>query len=252
MRYLHRFVLLIIVPLALMASALACTLDQQENATTLKIQNFTIEPDKLLDSIAQGKPNVFTPVDTEPPVKPPSEQISVSWTQADYLYIAETLHEQVWGESLDGWQIRYMGFKLTCREADIGLQNGTFDYFKIVKTNNVESRLERFIDIDPRFDTAYVREAEYIPVLVEWKSIDQEKMTISADDALKIAEKNGGKEKRLSLENACNIDISIVPNSNTNNDWNIRYSKKGEGVVHEDVFTVNINMTTGEITFIGK
>jgi hypothetical protein len=116
---------------------------------------------------------------------------------------------QIWEEPLEGWQLKSMNFGLGCAEVDIGLQYGDFRFFKNVKTRERESRIERSMDMDPRSKSIHVREFEYYPRLVDWESIEREQIRVSADNARTIAENNGGRDKRLSVGNRCDIALLL-------------------------------------------
>ena len=185
---------------------------------------------------------MFSVTNTKPGLVPPNEQVSVAWTQADYLRIAAALHQYVWGEPLTDWNISKIDFALGCTEVGVGLQNGRIEFFKNVKTRERESRITHFVDIDPRSNFVYISESEYYPKLVDWTPIDLTKIKIPADEALQISERSGGSEKRKVIGNACNISLIFSPSSANGYGWQIGYSKDGEAGY---IFELQINPFTG-------
>ena len=72
-----------------------------------------------------------------------------------------------------------------------------------------------------------------------WHYIDLEKLTIALEDALQLAEVNGGAEKRLSVNNHCTVAVSLSPYPTPQ--WNISYS-----LVPTRIFEMKINAYTGK------
>jgi hypothetical protein len=243
----HSFFPLAFVIMSLLVAMLACqfNLDETEKQTTILEQYFLIDPPSLLGSIAQGNKNAFIPVNTEPEFPAPFQQIPVDWTQVDYLYIVQAVFEHVWGEPLNGWHLNNMGFSLSCTNIDIGFQNGDFRFFKNTNTRERESRIMRFINIDPRSKSIHIWESEYYPRLVDWSSIDLAQNRFSADDALNIADSNGGREKRLSVKNMCDISLSLSPDLPRYNGWEVFYATKEDA----KFFRIQVDPITGKIHF---
>jgi hypothetical protein len=217
-----------------------------EEKTNLFYHNYTIEPESLLGELEAENVNVFSAVDEAPPLIPPNQQIPVPWMQDDYLHIANALFQFVWGDAdtVKGWQLNSMNFALGCEEVNIGFQDGNFRFFKIKKTNEGESRIERIVNIDPRSKVVAVTENKSYPVWADWSAIDLEQNLLSAEEILQIAENAGGLEKRLSVENACDISLLLSPDSASYNGWTVSYSRRDDGTTF---FYVEVDPITGEI-----
>ena len=229
----------------LFAAVLSCNIGKTEEQTNLFSQYYTIEPTSLMDSLQRGE-MAFTPVSQRPELIPFDQQVTVNWHQADYFYIANAVYEGVLGKTLQGWQLASMDFRLDCSQIQNGFQNGRFRFFSIVKDDDQESRLERFIDIDPSHNFVYVSETKYSPKLVDLKSIDIAQLKISADRALQIAESNSGEEKRASAKNACNISLvfSLVQTNRWH--WEVFYTRSDD---RTSFFNIQIDPYTGQIRF---
>jgi len=226
----------------LFAGVLSCNIGKTEEQTNLFSQYYTIEPTSLLDSLKRGE-TVFTPVSQRPELLPVDQKVTVNWHQADYFYIANALYEGVLGKTLQGWQLSSMDFALGCSKVQNGFQNGGFRFFSVVKDNDQESRLERFIDIDPSNNFVHVSETKYSPKLIDLKSIDLAQLKISADQALQIAESNGGEEKRASVKNACSISSLLTLDRTDRWQWKVFYSRWDDRTVF---FNILIDPYTGE------
>jgi hypothetical protein len=235
----------VILALAILFTAmLSCDIDQAEEQTTLFDQYYTIDPTSLIESLRNGDMKAFTPVSEEPELLPVNQQLPVDWLQADYFYIANTLYEDVLGKTLQGWQLNSMDFNLGCAHLHNGFQNGRFVFFKVINEKENESRISRFIDIDPRGNFIHVKEWEYYPKLVDWEIVDMGQLKISADQALQIAESNGGEENRQSVGNACNISLVLSPSPASDKGWVVIYARSDD---RTSFFRIQIDPITGEI-----
>lgn len=228
----------------LIAATISCNSGQTEERFILFDQYYTFEPASLMQSLRNGNLNTLVPVNEDPGLLPVEQQIAVDWLQADYFYIVNTLYENVLGKTLQGWNLNSMDFRLGCSKIQNGFQNGRFEFFKIVKEKEKESRVSRFIDLDPRGNFVHIKESEYYPTLGEWEVIDIEKLTVSADLALQIAESNGGSEKRLSVGNVCNISLGLFPDNASYKGWEVIYTRSDD---RTEIFRIQIEPITGEI-----
>jgi hypothetical protein len=217
--------------------------DRREEQTNLFSQYYTIEPASLLDSLKHGE-TAFTPVNQRPEFVPLGQQVTVNWHQVDYFYIANALYEGVLGKTLEGWQLGSMNFALGCSQVHNGFQNGRFHFFSVVKDDDQTLRLTRFIDIDPSDNFVHVSEEKYSPNLVDLKSIDMAQLQISADQALQIAESDGGEEKRASVKDACSITSQLTLDQRNRWQWKVFYSRWDD---RTNFFEILIDPYTGEI-----
>jgi hypothetical protein len=230
----------------LMSTMVACKLFQTENQKTTQQGFYAIDPETLLNTLANDETNAFLPI-TEHDVDrstPPSGS-SINWTQADYFYIVDEFYRLVLHDTLGDWQLNSMNYSLSCAEVDIGSQNGRFEFFKIVKNeNDQEVLISRFIDVDPRYRVVLLWEREFVPYVITRSSIELTNIKFASADALQIAEDNGGQNLRLSLNNGCDITLSLSPDSAEYRGWKVLYSRRGSGKV---AFDLNIDPFTGGI-----
>ena len=227
----------------LIAAVLSCNVDQTEEQINLLSQYYTIEPASLLDSLKRGEA-AFTPVNQKPEFVPFDQSVTVNWHQADYFYIANAVYKGVLGKTLQGWQLSGMDFDLACSQIQNGFQNGRLRFFSVIKDGDLEARLTRFIDIDPSDNFVHVSETKYSPKLIDLKSNDMTQLKISADQALQIAESNGGEEKRASLNNACSISLALNLDRRDRWYWDVFYTRSDD---RTSFFDIQIDPYTGEI-----
>lgn len=222
--------------MSLLLMTFGCNIDRTENVNIKSENFFAFDPTSILSSIEKGAKDTFSPIDEEPGLQSTSQSQPVTWKQADYFRLAEALNEKVGGESFENWNLKEMYFSLGCNQVELGFQYGQFKFFQIRNANNEEIRVERFIEIDPTRNFARAMEVEYSPNLENWKAIDLQTIRVSAEEALSIAEKNGGYEKRTAVENKCGISVGTSQDINT--DWLTIYSPS--------LFVDRINLVTGK------
>jgi hypothetical protein len=73
-----------------------------------------INPDTILDNIAKEQTDIFDLQSVTPQPALSQSLSTVQWTQKDYLLIVEVVHQFVWHESIEDWNIRYILFSLKC------------------------------------------------------------------------------------------------------------------------------------------
>jgi hypothetical protein len=256
---MKNFILAISFPISLFLTCVACfgvlvllesISDRREEKRNLFSQLYSIQPESLLDGLEQGRIGVFIPIDEEPPWPSPDQQITVPWTQEDYLRITNALFAFIWSDTLADWQLNDMSFGSDCEKYDIGLQYGSFTFFKNEEINGNKIRMERFVSIDSRDKTVYATENKYYPRLVDWPSIALIENLLSAEEALQRAENAGGKEKRLSVANACDISLLLNQDVGLWNKkwwWKAYYSQRDDKGLQTTRFSVDINPYTGEL-----
>jgi len=134
----------------LLGSMLACNIDQRENATSKMDKEYLIDSSTILDALSQGKKDVFFEWKDTSEVGHISPNKVVNWKQADYFQIADALHQLVWNEPLSNMNLYLMHFSLGCSETSSGFQYAQFMLYKIIKTDQGETRIKHGIEIDPR------------------------------------------------------------------------------------------------------
>lgn len=121
---------------------------------------------------------------------------------------------------MDEWNIYNLTFKRECQNNPIGFDIADISLYK---ANGFEYSLREIAiyplakEIDWGGETTYPR-----PFLDGWSNIDLAKTNITAEDALRIAEEQGGKKARSKDENDCGILVGI---SNLHNEfqWKVSY-----------------------------
>lgn len=184
--------------------------------------DFTINPTTILASLNRGEMSVFTPTLATPSADKLFMPGSIQWTQSDYLKVANALSQVVWKDSLEGWFIYHLAFKNECQDNLSGFDSVDIIYYKTIEVSRQKMYTARYIKIYPLAGVIYWGGGTNFPISEGWGAIDLKEFKITADDALRIAEENGGMKARSSVHNDCSISISL-PNHNNDDSWDIAY-----------------------------
>jgi hypothetical protein len=208
---------------------------------------FKINPETILSALDRGEADIFIPVLEDASFADELTDTSISWTQADFLKIASALGELVWDDPmdlLDDWNIYYISFGGNCQDAPDGFNYATITYYKTIEVNGDEVYATRHIEIYPNFSMVrWGSGAIYSqPILHRWNSFNVIEAKVSADDTLRIADENGGKDVRLQVNDKCTIYISPAIESN---EWRLSYSVTPS-------FNVFVDLDTGEYEILSS
>ena len=188
---------------------------------SLGVYGYKIDPDTILSFLYDDDLNVLLYEDDTMPVYDPEDYIPVKWQVSDYLLIANALHRSAWGESLESWQISRVDFEWDCQYMSTGAQELWIDYYKIIKTDEKDARLESNIKIQPRRIAVSIEKFKYYPNYWTMSGINLDELPISMTEAVEIAEKNGGKIVRESADNNCYV--LVLMNIERYDGWRVFY-----------------------------
>ncbi len=213
--------------------------DYPENRTG----SYRFDPQTIFASLDQGK-EVFT---AEDPNAVDVKYDGIAWTQSDFLRVANAMSQQVWHEplDLDGWDIYNIFFQGDCNDHFGGFNLFDITYYKTIKTGWETVYSARHIDLFPVNGVAgWAGDSDFsTPFIFSWRNIELMKFKTTADQAVQIAEENGGKTAQVNSENKCHMDVYIAgdPNRNYEDAWYVNYYN----IPTE--FNVFINPFTGEV-----
>lgn len=215
----------------------SCYLEESKSSVPLPYEEFSINPVTILEDISNGKKDIFVPIENPIPI---NEYVPVNWLQEDYLAIANSIHEFAWNEELSDWKINSMLFYLQCAEVPYGSQSVYLTYFKLIKSDVEEYRLVHNIVIQPQEKRIGVWAEKYSQLTSTWEEYKVLEFKINSGEALQIAENNGGKLFRESINNDCSVSISLNRTYRNDRDWVVGY------VHNNSSFEFIIDTNTGE------
>ncbi len=189
-----------------------------------EIGNSKIDPQTILESVEMGDREYLLKMETDFP-EDPQFVIPIEWTQVEFVEVAESVYQVIWGETLESWNLYRMDFNANCKDNPKGLSSAGFYYYKETVVKGREMYLLRGIEIDPEYAHITWGSASWPPPTFwgKWKTIKLDKVTISAEEALKIAERKGGLDYRTSVGNRCKIWISMSPERYDRSGWQVWY-----------------------------
>lgn len=217
----------------------ACYLEESKSSVPLPHEEFRIDPATILEDISQGKKEIFIPLENQIPANE-IEYIPVNWFQEDYLVIANSIHGFVWGEELNDWKLNSILFYLQCKEVPSGSQSVYITYFKLIEIDTEEYRLVHNIVVQPQEKKIGAWAEKYSQLTATWEEYKLSEFNITSDEALQIAESNGGKLFRERINNACSMAISLNRKIRNDKDWIVTYYSDNSD------FEFIINTNTGE------
>ena len=136
-----------------------------------------------------------------------------------------------------------MHFSAPCRDNPDGFGFSEFLYFKSIPYKIWLKDYEvRGLQVAPQFSDVALGESEYYPgsLFGRWKSIDLANIKITAEEALRIAEANGGQAARTSVQNNCRVRVRLSGYSG----WLVRITENDSA---SEVFSLEIDPSTGKI-----
>ncbi len=216
---------------------------QTEQAGKTEIRYYSINPETILESLGQGNIDVFSLIAATPESMSSALVKPSFWNQGDYFQIAQALFEESWGVSLGNQNLLNMSFDMDCADVERGIFNSAdFNFYQIIQAAGEETRIEYAIVIRPSEGLIYTSKREYRPNMQIMKPIDLGQYSVTAEDALGIAEKNGGAEKRLEVGNACDLDV-LAPGPDYKG-WRILYGDAYDNL--KSILEVAVDPKTGE------
>ncbi|MCG2784605.1 MAG: PepSY domain-containing protein [Anaerolineae bacterium] len=202
-----------------------------------RIGYYQFNSQTILASLEQGKTDVFARLAMDPRLDDPDiEYDNIAWTQADFLRVASALSQKIWNEplDLDGWAIYSFYFIGHCSDTFGGFNDFHIVYYKTIKIGWETVYSARYLTLTPWRGTAvWAGDGEFSELFIfPWGNIELTKFKTTAEQAVQIANKNGGKVN----QDRCRIRADI-----RDGDWRIEY-ETDTGLV--DIF---INPFSGKV-----
>lgn len=206
---------------------------------------YKINSETILTHLNGAEENIFTLLEEDPNRAEDSIWTPISWRQEDFQNIANALGEGIWDDPMDlgEWDIYSIYFRGNCKGEQISFYSADITYFKTIEVNGKKVYSTRYIEIRPEYSWIRVGSGAIYsrPILHRWKGVCLDDANVSAEEALIIADENGGKEARL-IGSPCSIFVS---SSRFRSDiWEVSY-------LTNPILEINVNMNTGKFD-VGK
>ena len=148
-----------------------------------------INPETILASLENGDTKVFTPLLENPQDVNVLTDMSIHWTQDDFLKIASAVGQYVWNDPMDleDWSIYSIDFEGDCDDPN-GFYLASITYFNM----DGKRYATRLIEIYPYLGWIGWGDGETYPkpILQKWKSVDLSGAKITADDAFRMVKED--------------------------------------------------------------
>ena len=208
---------------------------------------YSINPNTILTDLNHQELNVFRPSESDlaeytPPIWPSG---SFSWNEEDYLKIANALHLYYWKEPLTNWHLIHASFQIDqCKDIFDKVDSASLLFYQTQDAGYVVHG----VWIDPLRGEVTVGDNLFLNT-GEWKEINLSEAKVkSVDDALMIAERNGGQSARLRVKNECDVSVLFAPYvishlfADSEWGWSILYQTNASRIL----FETTINPYTGK------
>jgi hypothetical protein len=184
---------------------------------------YQFNPQTILASLDQGKTDAFTSLLVGDPNDVNVEYDRITWNQADFLHVANALSQQIWNEplDLDGWDIYFLLASKDCNDSFDGFDDFKITYYKTIKIGWETVYTARHIELTPWKGVAtWAGDGDFsTPFIFGWTNIKLMKFKTTAEQAVQIADENGGKIARLNNDNKCRVYVNIIKNN-----WDVYYN----------------------------
>lgn len=169
--------------------------------------------------------------------------IPVAWKQEEYFRVANLFMKTVLYEQIEDWRLNAVTTRMNCTDfasGQIVMRGISIELFREIASTKHKIRQDLHLSISPSDEMIRIYRREYYPYeildYIEWS-----KFRVSADQAIMIAEKNGGTVVRVALNNNCTVSAHLTAGIQKN-DWWIYY----EPINEPSVFEIAVDEQTGK------
>jgi hypothetical protein len=199
--------------------------DTKEVTLDLDIRYYSFDSTSILDLLNNGNSDVFTLLETDPQPRssvPSIPLLKVSWTQADFLRVAQAVQQLVWKESSDALDLADASFELNCLDVEQGVfSEAVFEFYKLIPAGDMENRIQYIIRISPSENYIRTSRAEISPNMRVLTPLDLDQHPTTAEKALEIAEESGGADEKAYYKN--NNPCMITAMVDETQGWQVFY-----------------------------
>jgi hypothetical protein len=200
--------------------------DPPPSVGSFKNGEFTlIDPATVLDDVHNGR-KLILQIQPHPFSTDWSFIMPISWSQNDFLEVAQAYGKVIWQDDLNSWHLYKLLFHSSCDSSDGKFTDAGLFYYQEVTKGEDDFYLVRAIDLSPEYgqfawggDSVYPRSRFF-----GWAEIDKNSIAkVPAEEALTLADQRGGNEFRKTVNNNCDISVTMWPADLKRTEWLIVY-----------------------------
>lgn len=192
---------------------------------------YKIYPETINDKLNRGEFDVFAPASEDMFYRDESYYPEIHWSQSDYLRIVDAASREIWHEPLDltKWSVLSLFLQQDCVDNPQGFYDFDIVYFQNSKIGIWDRQYQaRHIEVISWRGFVFWGEDTFSDALLpSWGSAKLGEFQVKADDALFIAESNGGATMRQHANGYCLITTSLnnypYANGYSNDNWRVNY-----------------------------
>lgn len=222
---------------------LANVTERGEVVASYEEEIYEIDSQTILQDLSQGNKDVFQPLPNgHLTLTPETIFPSVEWTGVNYLTIANQFNKHISNENLENWKYLSISYSMDCSDFKYGPQQAIYEVGKNNAQNGNDIKVERQLWILPKQNRVEWYETQY-DIYYSYVTFEIEEIKISLEDAIKIAEEQGGTAFRLKEDNQCRIVVEIIAGIQENN-WQIWYTSD------DNQYVIYVDKETGEYQIV--
>lgn len=233
-------IILLLVPVFLFA----CGRERLSTGEIVSWQEFDFEfnPETVFDDLENGEDDVFMPAAEEVPERKPR---NIHWYQEDYLNLVNVLADMYLPDIFWDTHPVSMNTSFLCDEIDQFDYDMHFDYYRYFGEDGND--MEHYLfHISPEKGSIWIYNESRTGNTLKPIQFDFKKTRVTFEDALEIAEENGGQEFREERENECGLAIDLDPDNETELYWEVEYHGPKAFSIG-DYYRVYVDAVTGEV-----
>ncbi len=169
------------------------------------------------------------------------------WTDEEFQLIQRNILKQL--HLMDDLKLVNVFYSLPCMNIEEGATYGIYTLSNFSEQKESPRRLKLTIIISRKSQTVIVKQKWYYPVYLYGESVfGLDSLNLNFQEAIKIVDKNGGKQKREGFKNNCEISVGYSQDS-SNKIWSVHYTATDYGVTEfvDRYFWVDIDDNTEKI-----
>lgn len=194
--------------------------ESRERVIDYKDYYYEIDPNMIIDDIDDGNKGVFRSVPNDF-----QESVSVErgWTQEDFFKVIDALAETRLPDSFMQYRLDYLSADYKCDQVGKAPWRLTARYNLESKSGDIDQWERYLVHIIPEIGYLHVSYQLWQPLLSSRVTMDKKGIKVPFEEAIQIANENGGQAYIDKHEKNCSVYIDLFPKSGNRLIWKLRY-----------------------------